>query len=252
MSRDKVLPPRLTIRDIQEYLEMDCITGNPHQQLSDHIEANDFTLYLMHKELDIYGEDDVVLNNEIPILVKGAKPLEITESVKVKNITYKPASIFDSHYDKKTKDKPFRVERVIFQGAVFYVTPRGEKSIGVTLDENDFYSLRDEIIAYRKRDIYKDTLDNNKLGSQNTGVEAAELQPYLDHNSEFYAEELDLAIQLHKAIHIEKFGNQARNRIDRVSQWLIVNRPNLKTSEAKINRLSAIITINIDKNKKST
>lgn len=38
--------------------------------------------------------------------------------------------------------------------------------------------------------------------------------PYQDVNSEYYAPELDLAIQLHHAIQIEKFGNVNQSVLD--------------------------------------
>ena len=66
---------------------------------------------------------------------------------------------------------------------------------------------------------------------------------YLDEHSEYYAPELDFAIQLHKAIHIDKCGNQSQNRVARVTNWLDVNYSDQKFSNAEIERLSAIIRI---------
>lgn len=70
---------------------------------------------------------------------------------------------------------------------------------------------------------------------------------YQDKNHEYYAPELDLAIQLHQAIHIEKYGNQGQSRLERVSAWLIKDDSNLKISDAQLNRLSSIIKITKDK-----
>lgn len=63
---------------------------------------------------------------------------------------------------------------------------------------------------------------------------------YQDLSNELYAEELDLAIKLHKAIYIDKFGNQNQSRELRVKSWLDKN-TDLKMSDALITRLSTII-----------
>jgi hypothetical protein len=68
--------------------------------------------------------------------------------------------------------------------------------------------------------------------------------PYQDINSEYYSPELDLAIQLHHAIQIEKFGNVNQPRENRVTKWLNENRQDDVHKNAKIERLSTIIGIN--------
>jgi hypothetical protein len=65
--------------------------------------------------------------------------------------------------------------------------------------------------------------------------------PYQDVNSEYYSPELDLAIQLHHAIHIDKFGKVGLKRERKVTKWLNENKPNEDLSDAKIKRLSTII-----------
>jgi hypothetical protein len=67
--------------------------------------------------------------------------------------------------------------------------------------------------------------------------------PCQDVNSEHYAPELDLAIQLHHAIQVEKFGNVNHPRESRVAKWLNENRPDGEHKNAKIERLSTIIGI---------
>jgi hypothetical protein len=64
---------------------------------------------------------------------------------------------------------------------------------------------------------------------------------YQDKSHEHYAPELDLAIQLHKAIHIDKHGNQSQSRLGRVASWLNTTYPNQNFSNAEIERLSAVI-----------
>ena len=89
--------------------------------------------------------------------------------------------------------------------------------------------------------VKKSDYDNfiKKATSQMDQVKA----PYQDVNSEYYSPELDLAIQLHHAIHIAKFGKVGNTRLSRVNSWLNVNRPNETFSSAKTDRLSSIIGI---------
>jgi hypothetical protein len=77
-----------------------------------------------------------------------------------------------------------------------------------------------------------------------------ELPPYLDKEHEHYAPELDLAIQLHQAIFVEKYGNQGHQREDRVIKWLGENYKNHGFRDAKIKRLSSIIGVKKLKEKK--
>ena len=64
---------------------------------------------------------------------------------------------------------------------------------------------------------------------------------YQDKNHEHYAPELDLAIQLHQAICIDKYGNQAQKREDRISSWLNSEYDEYRFSDAAFHRLSAVI-----------
>lgn len=89
--------------------------------------------------------------------------------------------------------------------------------------------------------VKKSDYDNfiKKSTSQMDQVKA----PHQDVNSEYYSPELDLAIQLHHAIHIAKFGKVGNTRLSRVNSWLNDNRPNETFSSAKTDRLSSIIGI---------
>ncbi len=66
---------------------------------------------------------------------------------------------------------------------------------------------------------------------------------YQDKNHEYYAPELDLAIQLHQAIYIEKYRSHDPNREARSSSWLNKKYPEKEFLEAAIKRLSAVIAI---------
>ncbi len=80
----------------------------------------------------------------------------------------------------------------------------------------------------------------NKTNTQTQQVKAT----YQDVNSEYYAPELDLAIELHHAMHIDKFSNVNQPLETRISSWLNANRKDENHSGAKIKRLSTIIGIN--------
>jgi uncharacterized protein YpiB (UPF0302 family) len=76
-----------------------------------------------------------------------------------------------------------------------------------------------------------------------------EKAPYQDINSEYYAPELDLAIQLHHAIQIEQYGNVYQKNIkNKVTKWLRENKKESEFSDAQLTRLSAIIGKNKNKN----
>jgi len=68
-----------------------------------------------------------------------------------------------------------------------------------------------------------------------------DLPAYQDKSHEHYAPELDLAIQLHKAIVIEKYGNQDHNRERRITNWLSKNYDQYEFKDAAITRLSTVI-----------
>lgn len=68
-----------------------------------------------------------------------------------------------------------------------------------------------------------------------------DLPAYQDKDHECYAPELDLAIQLHKAIYVDKCGNQSQSREDRIRSWLNTKYGQYDFSEAAITRLSAVI-----------
>lgn len=90
----------------------------------------------------------------------------------------------------------------------------------------DIFCERDDVIAF---------------------METEENTPsYLDESSPYYAEELDLAIQLHKAIHINKNYDTLSNTRNKVDKWLRKNRPEIE-SEALTKRLSSIISIKRNK-----
>jgi len=78
---------------------------------------------------------------------------------------------------------------------------------------------------------------------RNATSQMEQVKPYQDESSEYYSPELDLAIQLHYAIHIENFCSHNSSIERRVNNWLNKNRQNEEISQAKLNRLSSIIGI---------
>jgi len=180
MSRDKVLPPKLSIKEIQSYLDMGYGYA-AYQQLCDHVNAKDFKLYL-HDETE------------------------------VKQLAYTTSSLFNP-----TGLDPFLA---------------GDKHY----TEDHFHANRDEIMHYRKLNLQGDFLPADPVVEKFT-------PPYLDKEGDYYAEELDLAIQLHHAIHIEKYGNVQQSIKERVDSWLSTKKPDLPYSDNRSKRLSAIIGI---------
>ena len=180
--RNKVLPPKLSIKQIQDYLEMDKHSlHSAHQQLCEFVNNGDFVIYLANGTI-------------------------------VENINYViPLSMVDPDYDATTDPKPFIVN-------------------GIEYAEDEFYGLRNEIYAFRNNDLNHDNLDAKFHDSPD----------YLDPENKYYSEEMHLAMQLHHAIYIEKYGDYNVDRQATVAAWLDANKPELKPSEAMIKRLSTI------------
>lgn len=248
MNRDKVLPPKLSIKDIQDHLDMRTFPlGNAEQQLCDHVNNKDFDLYVKNSSIDLYETKDIIFNNDGKSINAGSNPISIKVDLIVTSIKHlKAPSLFDEDYDSHNHHNQFFVDKVKDQGIDYHITKQGSQSVGVAFSEDNFYSLRDDIINYRKDDIYKDTLDKNRLDAQFLDVSSSSIDdntpPYLDKESEFYSEELHLAIQVHKAIYIDKQGNPNRNKEQNVSTWIKNNKSDLKLSEAAFNRICAIIS----------
>jgi hypothetical protein len=108
----------------------------------------------------------------------------------------------------------------------------------INKDKSDFGAIKIDLAdVYVKKSDYNNFIMELKSPSP-------EIKPlYMDINSEYYAQELDLAIQLFHAIQIEKFGNVNQSINRRVSSWLVKNKPDKSVSEAQTKRLSAIIRI---------
>ncbi len=190
MSRDKVLPPKLNIKQVTDYLEID-IFDSPSEKFCDFINYGDFKLY------------------------KADGAIVSSVSFEKKNF------LFDSG------ESLFRVELLNIDGS--------EDKTNAAYTADEFYCLRDEVIQFMKNNIGADVLPKNP-------VEIPPFIPvYLDKASPFYAPEIDLAIQLHKAIQINGYGPHLDTREARVSDWLDNHRPKMKQKGALLARLSGII-----------
>jgi hypothetical protein len=257
MPRDKVLPPKLKISQVIDYLDMDRLNKDgSYEQLCDHINEKDFNLYIKEHVFKVYNNEDVILDDEKNFVAREDaifKSLKSNDLI-VRNIHYlKQLFLFDSNRMKNTNNhKPFRMNKIIdINTNTEYFLRNDDNSIGIEVSETELYARRDEVNRFRKLNIYQDTLDSNKLNTQDLNAYSESLftlPPYLDKESEFYSEELDIAIQLHNAIHSEKYGKQSSTREERVQFWLEEHKPHLKTSNARVERLSTIIKVK--KNKK--
>jgi hypothetical protein len=91
-------------------------------------------------------------------------------------------------------------------------------------------------------DVFVKKSDYDNFIKKATSQMHEEKAHYQDINSEYYAPELDLAIQLHHAIQIEKYGNVYQKNVkNKVAKWLQENNKESQISEAQLIRLSAII-----------
>ncbi len=86
----------------------------------------------------------------------------------------------------------------------------------------DVFCMRDDVIAFITKE------DN--------------VPSYIDKNSPYYAKELDLAIQLHKEMHINNYKPHLGNMEARVDMWLCEKKPESKESTARVKRLSTVIS----------
>ncbi len=251
MTRDIVLPPKLNILQIQNYLDMDILSPEKsYQQLCDHINGNDFQLYLNIHKLELHKTNDVTKRKNCLQLNRGSQCLTATDCcLLIRNINYtKPASLFAEGFNKNSTNC-LLVNIVSYQGNDYYISEPRANSLGVSFPNTSFYANRDEIIQYRKDDIYKDTLNKNQLGIQYLDYHDDNLPPYIDPESEFYAKELDIAIKLHRAIFLDGYckneeGDILKTKTAKITSWLTQNRPNQEQSDSFLSRLSAIIAVN--------
>lgn len=244
MSRTKVLPPKLSIKQIQGYLDMNTsIPQAAHQQLCNHVNGNDFDLHLESCQFDTYDKRDTTAVNGAVQIIANSKPLKsISIHPLVNKVKYNGPSLFSNN-----QTKPYTVDEIRDQGIDYYITEPGSSSVGKSFDEDAFFTHRDHIVNYRKNDFYKDTLDKNKLGEQILNGPPSipfgcDLPQSLDPESEYYAEELHLATQVHEAIFISNYGKKGHSKRDVVEDWFNNNKSDLNLSDASINRISAIIS----------
>ena len=171
---------------------------------------------------------------EIPIGNIGDEAGDFTE--------FKPARDEDIQYIETAKS--FKLKHYnIQQGKPFtYISSFKESGVPfniINADKSDIGVLDIDLAhVYVKKSDYINFITS--LKSPPPEIK----KPYQNINSEYYSPELDLAIQLHHAIHIGKFGNVNQPILSRVGNWLTKNRPNEDHAEAKIKRLSSIIGIN--------
>jgi len=112
---------------------------------------------------------------------------------------------------------------------------------------NPTYALDNELVEnlIQKDNFVISKIDLQKFEQRHLGVDHEitldNTPEYLDKSSEFYAEELDIAIQAHKAIFVEKYGNQHQSNSSRISSWLSKNYPEKYKVDAFVKRITAIV-----------
>lgn len=108
-------------------------------------------------------------------------------------------------------------EYILLDETGMYLTP-------LQLRPADVFALRNELDTFIKRDL-------------------CDIPSYADPNSEHYAPELALALELHQKIRVERQLHKG-NTEDAVDLWLRKNRPDLNLSAASKERISRIINKN--------
>lgn len=252
MTRDRVLPPTLDINQIQSYLNMNMFSTHlPEQQLCDHVNGKDFDLRLIVGQFDTYNKEDADRVDGALQIDPNATSLNFFAHDPIVNeIRFNEVVLFG----EGQREASYTVFQIRDQGVDYYITEPDSRIIGALFYEDKFYCLSDELVHFRKEDIYKDTLDKNRLNEQFLDTQLSnsvdeELPQSLDPESEYYAEELHLAIQAHQAIITDKFGNQSLNRLSRVKIWLDKYKSDLNLSDAAIHRIASIISTNRIKRK---
>jgi len=112
---------------------------------------------------------------------------------------------------------------------------------------NPSYALDHELVdkLIKKENFVISKIDLQKFEQQHLGVNHEitldKAPDYLDKSSIYYAEELDIAIQAHKAVFTERYGNLHQSPSDRVSSWLYKNYPEKSKRDAFVKRITTIV-----------
>lgn len=163
MSRDKVLPSKLTIMEVQSALDTGMFdTEESYHRMCSYVNEGDIPLYVNNNLFDIYAIDDMGEDNGLLTTIDGAVPQSFASSeYMIKALEYvKPPSIFDKEYDPEARVHRFKVEEVSNNGVRYYITEVGERTRGVLIDTNLIYGKRDEILNYREINLRMGTVRN--------------------------------------------------------------------------------------------
>jgi hypothetical protein len=209
-------------------------------------------MYSKHDKLNIYFDEPITsteVNNEhemifdsdgelTGILVGGS--CEYLRAEKKEVVTANAYQNNDTYRISLNQFKLNGIDYYPVDDKELWLTP-------VSFNPNSFYFDRDELLSFiSKMDFAKESIKET-IKENLTGM-PEKLPVYLDPESIFYAEEMDLAVQLHKAIYIDNYAGHLKDRVNRVRKWLDENKPSLvEIPDVKLKRLSTIIAI---KNKK--
>ena len=162
--------------------------------------------------------------------------LEEDLSVKTKLDPLEPIQFNKIYIEPETRDGKLFIKSgsFIYKDKSYLIRSKNGKSNIFFVEYDLAFCDKNEILSLRKK------IKDDKLYK-----DADVLPPYQDPDNEYYSKELDLAIKLHKAIHIDKCGNQSMSREARIASWIDKHKPELKSpSQAMLTRLSTIISIN--------
>jgi hypothetical protein len=154
-------------------------------------------------------------------------------------IEFMPAKDEDIQYIETAKSFKLRNYNIQRGKPSTYISSFEESgaTFNIINNDNSDIGIFDIDLAH----VYVKKSDYNNFMMKLTSPPSEIKAPYQDVNSEYYSPELDLAVQLHKAIQIENFGSAKHTRINRVKKWLDENRPDEDYGDIKISRLSTII-----------
>ncbi len=159
MSRDRVLPPILTIKQIENELGIgrNFKTETIHHELCTYINNHDFQIYLKSNDFDLYNLSDSEKNNKLTLKSK-AKPINLIDTeLVIQEIYFQkyPVKIFDPAYSNLSKQsyKEFTINRVLHKSNEYFISLKGNHDIGVQIHIEDLFGKRDEIFSFKLKNL---------------------------------------------------------------------------------------------------
>ena len=110
--------------------------------------------------------------------------------------------------------------------------------------KNDIYNPRNDNLYKMlviQRDDLIDFVNNINEVWRESDIKTIPTPAYLDRSSEYFAEEIAIAVEAHTAVFIDKEGNQYQSLSKRVETWLQKHYPEKCTSDSFIKRIKTVV-----------